>query len=324
MKLRPHLSMLIFLLAASLAGCAGLADTTPLRNTPGGLSLIEAEPTLSVVTTRKPVDGAAADPWFDSQRASQLSVAQVRLESPAQAGRFSLASTGLIDWRIARVDLVPNLTIGDGDVLLFIHGYNQSFEAATLDAARLAAGLRFSGQTMLFSWPSRNRLLDYMADRESALWSRDALETALSSLMTRPGSGRVHIVAHSMGAMLGIEALRQAYAKNGERLADRIGAIILAAPDLDADVFSSSVARMSGLVDRITVITSSDDRALALATRIAGGSRAGRVEKAKLQSLGLKVIDTSGTGWGIVNHDLFLRNGGVQKVIVEAINAARA
>lgn len=310
-------------LGIPLAGCAGLADTASLRSTPNGLSPIEAEPRLSVVTTRKPIEVATAEPWFGSERGTQMSVAQVRLASPAQAGRFSLAAVGLVDWRISRVDIVSNLALGDGDVLLYIHGFNQSFETATLDAARLADGLRFSGETVLFSWPSRNKLFDYIADRESATWSRDALETTLDSLVTRPGLGRVNIVAHSMGAMLAIEGLRQAYAKHGELLLDRIGAIILAAPDLDIDVFSSSIARMRPLAGRITVITSNDDRALAVVASLSGGARVGRAQKAKLQASGLKVIDTSGAGWGIINHDLFLSNAGVQKVIARAIELGK-
>ena len=96
----------------------------------------------------------------------------------------------------------------------------RSFETATLDAARLADGLRFGGQTVLFSWPSRNKLFDYIADRESAMWSRDALETTLDSL-----------------------------------------------------------------VARITVITSNDDRALAVVTGLSGRSARGARTKSKAPSL---------------------------------------
>ena len=325
MKLGSMLRVGFFALLVSspLGGCVGLTDAVPLRSTPNGLSPIEAEPSLSVVTTRKPIDDATAEPWFGFERATRMSVAQVQLTSPAQAGRFSLAAAGLVDWRISRVNIVPSLILGEGDVLLYIHGFNQSFETATLDAARLADALRFSGRTVLFSWPSRNKLFDYIADRESATWSRDALETTLDSLVTRPGVGRVNIVAHSMGAMLAIEGLRQIYAKYGERLSDKIGAIILAAPDLDIDVFSSSIARMRPLASRISVITSNDDRALAVVTNLSGGARVGRVQKAKLQAQGLKVIDTSGAGWGIINHDLFLSNAAVQKVIALAIEGGR-
>ena len=311
------------LVSSPLGGCAGLSDAVPLRSTPNGLSPIEASqpflslPPASQLMTRQRNLGLVP------KRATRMSVAQVQLESPAQAGRFSLAATGLVDWRISRVNIVPSLVLGEGDVLLYIHGFNQSFETATLDAARLADALRFSGQTVLFSWPSRNKLFDYIADRESATWSRDALETTLDSLVTRPGVGRVNIVAHSMGAMLAVEGLRQIYAKYGERLSEKIGAIILAAPDLDIDVFSSSIARMRPLAGRISVITSNSDRALAVVTSLSGGARVGRVQKAKLQAQGLKVIDTSGAGWGMINHDLFLSNAAVQKVIARAIESGK-
>jgi esterase/lipase superfamily enzyme len=268
-----------------------------------------------------------ADPWFGSERGSQMSIARVRLSSPALAGRFSLAATGLVDWQIDRVERVPVLAIGEPgvrgnevrDVLLYVHGYNQTFASAVLDAARLSDGVSFRGDTVLFSWPSRNKLLDYVSDRESALWSRDALETTLDSLLNGGNVGRIHIVAHSMGSMLTVEGLRQVHARYGERLADRIGAIVFAAPDLDIDNFASSVRRMGRLAPKMTIVTSADDRALAIAGRIAGGTRVGAAEKARLQAFGVKVIDASGMGWGLINHDLFLSNSQVQAVVARAI-----
>src|SRR5436190_1386445 len=98
MKLGSMLRVGFFALLVSspLGGCVGLTDAVPLRSTPNGLSPIEAEPSLSVVTTRKPIDDATAEPWFGSERATRMSVAQVQLTSPAQASRFSLAAAGLV------------------------------------------------------------------------------------------------------------------------------------------------------------------------------------------------------------------------------------
>ena len=64
-----------------------------------------------------------------------------------------------------------------GDVLIYVHGFKQTFETAALDAAHLADGIKFRGQTMVFSWPSKAGLFDYAYDRESAMWSRDELRT---------------------------------------------------------------------------------------------------------------------------------------------------
>src|SRR5262245_8974629 len=75
------------------------------------------------------------------------------------------------------------------------------------------------------------------------------------------------------------------------------------------------------LASKITVITSTHDRALALSRLLAGGmTRVGEAEQAQLKRLGLHVIDASKQGWGIINHDLFLSNAQIRQVIRSAID----
>jgi esterase/lipase superfamily enzyme len=306
----------------ALGGCTSLASTGA-RFDP---SEISANPTVLVATNRKPVNGAHAAPWFGPERAA-LSVARAKLTPPGD-GRFSLASVGLDDWRLDAVEPVfqigdlPGLSNGPHDVLIYVHGFNQTFETAVLDAARLSDGIAFRGDTMVFSWPSKASLLDYAYDRESAMWSRDALERVLNGLMASPAVGRLHIVAHSVGTMLAMEALRQLYAHQGDAVADRLGAVVFASPDIDMDVFASSVAHIGALGRNITVLTATNDRALALSRWIAGGmTRVGAAQKAQLEQLGLHVIDGSQEGWGVINHDLFLSNGKIRQVIRHAIES---
>jgi len=290
------------------------------------MSALVLNPTLLVATTRKPVNGARAKPWYGPDRASALVVARAQL-TPPDDGRFSLASVGLADWRLDKIEPVGQVgdlgdpAAGGHDVLIYVHGYNTTFETAALDAARLSDGIKFVGETMVFSWPSRASLLDYGYDRESAMWSRDALQQVLDGLMASPSVGRIHIVAHSIGTMLTMEALRQLYADRGTAAAERIGALVFASPDIDMDVFASSVARIGQLAPKITLITSANDRALALSGWMAGGiTRVGAAHKAQLVKLGLRVIDASEQGWGIINHDLFLSNAKVREVIRRAID----
>jgi len=99
----------------------------------------------------------------------------------------------------------------------------------------------------VFSWPSKAKLFDYGYDRESAMWSRDELERVLSLLIASPAVGRIHVVAHSVGTMLSMESLRQIYARHGMAITDKIGAVIFASPDIDMDVFTSSVERIPPL-----------------------------------------------------------------------------
>ena len=311
----------------ALGGCTNLGATDARFDA----SSLSVEPTLLVATTRKPVNGGRAKPWFGPERASKMTVARAKLVPPDDS-RFSLAAAGLSDWRLDAVEPVSgevsNLLAqagGGPDVLIYVHGFNQTFETAALDAAHLADGISFRGQTMVFSWPSKAGLFDYAYDRESAMWSRDDFERVLQSVVTTPSAGRVHIVAHSMGTMLTLESLRQLYARDSDTVADKIGAVVFASPDIDMDVFSSAINRIGPLARKITVITATNDRALALSGRIAGGmTRVGAAEKAAIERLGVRVVDASQEGWGIINHDLFLSNAEVQRVIRRTIDTAAA
>ena len=294
-------------------------------------SSLSVDPTLLVTTTRKPVNGGRAKPWFGPERASTMTVARAKLVPPDD-GRLSLASVGLADWRLDTIEPVPEevsallaQAVGGSDVLIYVHGFKQTFETATLDAAHLSDGIKFRGRTMVFSWPSKAGLFDYAYDRESAMRSRDDFERVLHSIVTTPSAGRIHIVAHSMGTMLTLESLRQLYARYGDTVVGRIGAVVFAAPDIDMDVFSSAINRIGPLAGKVSVITATNDRALALSGRIAGGmTRVGAGEKAAIERLGIRVIDASDAGWGIINHDLFLSNAEVQRVIRRAIDTTAA
>ncbi len=312
--------------ALALGGCAGLG-ATGARFDASSLSL---DPTLLVTTTRKPVNGARTKPWFGPERATTMTVARAKLGAPDES-RLSLASVGIGDWRLDRVepvsadagDLVAQA--GGGDVLIYVHGFKQTFETAVLDGAHLSDGVKFRGRTMVFSWPSKAGLFDYAYDRDSAMWSRDEFERVLSALVSAPAGGRVHIVAHSMGTMLSLESLRQLYARYGDTIAGKIGAVVFAAPDIDMDVFSSAIQRIGPLAGKITVIAATNDRALALSGQIAGGmTRVGAAEKAAIARLGVRVVDASAEGWGIINHDLFLSNAEVQRVIRRSIDGTIA
>ena len=310
----------------ALGGCAGLGATGKRYDA----ASLSTEPTLLVATTRKPVNGGRTKPWFGSERATRMTVGRAKLVPPDE-NRFSLAAAGLGDWRLDGVEPVSGevsdlLTQGGGgDVLIYVHGFKQTFETAALDAAHLADGIKFRGQTMVFSWPSKAGLFDYAYDRESAMWSRDEFERVLQSAVTTPGVGRVHIVAHSMGTMLTLEGLRQLYARNGDTVTDKIGAVVFASPDIDMDVFSSAVVRIGPLGRKITVVAATNDRALALSGRLAGGmTRVGAAEKAAIERLGVRVIDASDAGWGIINHDLFLSNAEVRRVIRRSIDTSAA
>src|SRR5262245_10223816 len=110
--------------ALALGGCSALSDTGARLDSAD----VSANPMLLVATTRKPVNGARAQPWYGTERAAGLNLARARLVPPDQ-GRFSRASVGLSDWRIDQVERVGK--VGDllahaavtRDMLIYVHGF---------------------------------------------------------------------------------------------------------------------------------------------------------------------------------------------------------
>jgi esterase/lipase superfamily enzyme len=158
------------------------------------------------------------------------------------------------------------------------------------------------------------------------MWSRDAFEELLLALAQSPSGGRVHIMAHSMGSLLTLETMRMLRATGGEAAMARIGAVVLASPDVDIDLFTRAIERLGPDAQKITVISATNDRALDLSRRLAGGVvRAGAAEREKLVKLeahGVRIADASEYGAGVINHDLVLSNAEVRAVVKRAIERA--
>ena len=186
------------------------------------------------------------------------------------------------------------------DVLVFVHGFNVNYDEARFRLAQIVADGNFTGVPVLFTWPSRSQILAYGSDKESATASRDPLEKTLQDIGATPGVGRIHILAHSMGTWLAMEALRQSAIAGRADLNGRIGEVMLAAPDIDIDVFRAQMARL-GKTARVSVFAQSDDRALSVSSTLAGSrTRLGALDldnqqhRDELNGLSVRVYDIKG------------------------------
>ena len=128
---------------------------------------------------------------------------------------------------------------------------------------------------VLFTWPSRGevKLRAYTYDRESANYSRDALEQLIDTLSRHPNITEVNILAHSMGNWVTLEALRGRSIRLAQRpgTRDKVKNAFLVAPDVDVDVFRAQIKRMGPNRPRIALFVSQDDLALQLSKTIWGG-----------------------------------------------------
>lgn len=255
---------------------------TPTPASAPGASVVD----MMVVTTRKasPAPGIL----FSGERDAKISLTDIRISIPPDqvrqigevqwpkklppnpATEFATLSADTVSRDEARA-WFRGKSKGGRHVLLFVHGFNNTYEDAVYRFAQIKHDSGTDAVPILFTWPSRGSVLAYAYDRESTNYSRDALEEALQALAKEPSVTDVSVLAHSMGSFLALESLRQMAIRNG-RIAPKIRNVILAAPDVDVDVFRQQLGEM-GPPDqrpRFTVFTSTDDRALLVSSRIAG------------------------------------------------------
>jgi esterase/lipase superfamily enzyme len=165
------------------------------------------------------------------------------------------------------------------ECLVFVHGFNVSFEDAVRRTGQIAYDLAWDGVPVLFSWPSQDSALpmDYRKDERNAALSADSLREFLTSLAARVPGLTVHVVAHSMGSRVVTAALQQlAVADSPNNSRKLLRQVALLAPDIDAELFRRAVSKLAGVVDRLTLYASDNDDALVLSQRNAGYRRAGQ------------------------------------------------
>ncbi|ATQ57790.1 alpha/beta hydrolase [Paracoccus yeei] len=186
-----------------------------------------------------------------------------------------------------------------GHVLLFVHGFNTTYGEAVYRLAQIAHDGDVAATPILFTWPSRGSPVGYNYDRESALYSRTALEQSLRILADDPSVTQITILAHSMGAFLTMESLRQMSIRSGP-VNPKIRDVVLASPDIDIEVFSRQFIEMAAPRPRFTIFMAKDDRALGLSRLIAGRvERVGEIDPSRepyrtaLLQAGIDAIDLS-------------------------------
>lgn len=179
-------------------------------------------------------------------------------------------------------------------LLVFLHGYNVSFEAAARRAAQLASDLNFPGRVVLFSWPSRGTLLGYSADEERALLSAHGLRELLASL--QGGSWqKLHLLAHSMGNRVVLHGLA-----DGDWPTPRLDQVMFVAADVYTDLFRQRFPTIAGRGARYTSYASRHDRALFFSSLLHRAERVGAIDVAPFTIEGLETVDASAVDTGLL------------------------
>jgi len=191
--------------------------------------------------------------------------------------------------------------------MVFVHGYNTAFDFALFRSAQMAYDLQFDGASFLYSWPSGGGLTSYNYDRESSEQAEPYLRSFIELVVKETGAKSVSVIAHSMGNMPLLRVLQAL----GPSLPTgvRLNQLILAAPDVDRNLFENLAANIKQYGRGITLYCSANDRAMAAARRVAGGiPRAGDVPaEGPIVISGIDTIDVSqtSTDYLALNHSLY-------------------
>lgn len=191
----------------------------------------------------------------------------------------------------------------DQELLIFVHGYNNNFADSTFRAAQFTHDYGLKSVTVHYAWPSAASLGLYVYDRDSANFARDGLAELLK-LAAKTKAKRILLVGHSMGSFVTMEALRTLSLNEEQRTLNRLTNVLLAAPDIDLNVFENQVKDVKPLPP-MGVMVSRNDSALNISGRITGGhARVGDgTGIATLQKYGIAVLDASKVDGG--DHSVF-------------------
>lgn len=238
---------------------------------------------------------------FSGERGGEITRGRVTVHIP-QAHRFGETGSGfwtrlvrraddrlkLIDTAIVdRADFLAELARRSTDAraagetlqaMVFLHGFNVAFEEAAIRAAQIGYDLRVTGPTAFFSWPSKGLVSSYPADEASIEASERAIADFLIEFCENCGTGDVHVVAHSMGNRGLLRALQRIAADAERRGKLKLKQIVLAAPDVDRDLFLDLAHLYSTFAERTTLYASARDVAVFLSANVHGAARAGYFE----------------------------------------------
>lgn len=189
----------------------------------------------------------------------------------------------------------------NGRVLLYVHGFRESYLTNTESTVQIARLTGFDGPVIQYSWPSQGALTKYAVDETNMYWDERNFRSFLTQLARDPSVKEIILVSHSLGARLVIPAVEYVDANSANADSSNISNIILAAPDIDREDFERDIAeevlaaRRINNDRRITIYVSGSDKALAVSRQLHGYPRLGSpycfdpFEAADLKAKGLPV-----------------------------------
>jgi esterase/lipase superfamily enzyme len=204
------------------------------------------------------------------------------------------------------------------DIMIFVHGFNNTFGDAIRRAAQLTYDLRFEGIPITYSWPSQGGgVSTYMQDESSVQYTTPHLVDFLINVLENANGADVHIIGHSMGTRAVTNALKKiSYIFRNKEVFTNV---ILAAPDIDRDVFEVNLLPyVKKTTKMLTLYASSDDSALQASKTLHNAPRLGQSDDIFIYE-GLNTIDATGIDTSALGHSYFAEKEVIVKDLKDLI-----
>lgn len=183
----------------------------------------------------------------------------------------------------------PN-PLTSGDILFYVHGFNNSPKTVLERHRKIKAGLEahgYQGAVISFDWPSADSALNYLEDRTDAKLTAFRLVSdgiaAFATLQEPDCRVDLHILAHSMGSYVVREAFDDA--DDRARIAGRnwsVGQVMLMGGDVSVGSLEPDNPKSSSLYRHCARLTNyynphDDTLSISAVKRVGVAPRAGRV-----------------------------------------------
>jgi Alpha/beta hydrolase of unknown function (DUF900) len=283
----------VILLAIGLSACAASVDygkiphaqyvadprcdpAAPTGGNPGAEALF-------IATTRLPDcrTEALGLTNFRSEKMRYGRFGEPRTVKPAKGNSQDVVPLAFQSEASWWADLQARAVKSNGRVLVYVHGFRETFFTTSRDSFQIARLTGFDGPVIEYSWPSEGALLGYAVDETNMYWDGRNFQKFLQKLARQPWTKEIVLVSHSLGARLVLPAVEFVDLTSSSQDSSNISNIILASPDVDREDFERDIAeevlsaRRVNNDRRITVYVSAKDKALALSRGIHGYPRLG-------------------------------------------------
>jgi esterase/lipase superfamily enzyme len=220
-------------------------------------------------------------------------------------------------------------------VYIFVHGYNCNFNDSVITIAEMWHFLGRQGVPVAYSWPAGHGglLRGYTYDRESSEFTVFHLKEMIRLIASVPEVEKINILAHSRGTDVAMSALRELHleitgSNRSTRKVLKLGTLVLAAPDLDMDIFIQrmATARLGKVPERAAIYVCKADEALGISSWLFGGmNRLGKLQSniftpeelnTLRESKTVQIVEARVSNAGSYGHNYFHSNAAVSSDLI--------